>query len=139
MKTPPPSVPDDEQALAFIDFRNNRPFQMWDELRGDWINIRALKPDESETGFCFRKTTIIRPMPPLGGRPWKPAEVPVGALIRQHGWPASRSVIIGVTGNGWISYYCVNTITEVSVGTAFRQCTHSIDNGKTWLPCSVNA
>ena len=74
----------------------------------------------------------IKPEPKL--RPWKPDEVPFGALIRVK---ASKvwHLIVGVCGD----------MGDLRAGHAFSgsltwclfQAEHSIDGGKTWLPCGV--
>lgn len=65
-------------------------------------------------------------------RPWTPEEVPVGALIRAKGllW---RGLILGVNAQGQIEHFVGRT----DCGYAMNNHLHSIDNGKTWLPCGV--
>lgn len=94
-------------------------------------------PSWNWTEFCYR----IKPEPKC--RAWKPEEVPVGAVIRYkgHATGSNRSLIIDVDTNGMISdgtrpehgrkhsYYTCNS--------AFAKCEHSLNNGRTWLPCGV--
>lgn len=89
----------------------------------------------------------IAPEPKL--RPWKPEEVPVGALIRYRSKPHKFAVILGVntntegTGVGILSPS--NVIMSEFVtdwftyhGGAFMdRVEHSIDHGKTWHPCGI--
>lgn len=76
---------------------------------------------------------IKPPTPTL--RPWKPEEVPVGALARpiQRAYEHTRFMITGVSEHN-ISLACGNAyeLTEFS-----QQHEHSLDHGKTWLPCGV--
>jgi len=77
----------------------------------------------------------IKPEPKL--RPWKPEEVPVGALVRQKsiGPNVWRRVILLVTEESialvhrtQIMLYLLNELTDFE---------HSLDGGKIWLPCGV--
>ena len=83
----------------------------------------------SDLAFRFR----LAPEPPAKKyRPWAPEEVPVGALIRAVGskW---RGLILGVTAPGRIEHFAGRT----DLCYACENHEHSIDNGKTWLPCGV--
>lgn len=76
----------------------------------------------------------IKPEPKL--RPWKPDEVPVGALIR-------------IKNSNWLTIISGRNKHEISTPTlsgpnechsldyALRHLEHSTDGGKTWLPCGV--
>jgi hypothetical protein len=68
-------------------------------------------------------------------RAWKPEEVPVGALIRNKGRvnPHSKYVVAGYD-DGYVLYGHGSRKARQS---CFDHCEHSIDNGKTWLPCGV--
>lgn len=75
----------------------------------------------------------IAPEPKL--RPWKPEEVPVGALIRlkgnhcQHSW-----LIVGYAHNEQqIAFGQTGGRSIKDLGNY----EHSIDGGKTWAPCGV--
>lgn len=67
-------------------------------------------------------------------RPWSLEEVPLGAIIKAKG-KAWRSLIVAVTQFGGIQIHdgCFDT------GFALENLVHSIDNGKTWLPCGAEA
>mgnify|MGYP003553534047 FL=1 len=78
----------------------------------------------------------IAPEPKL--RPWKPEEVPVGALIKYERTVAVLSYrtksVFGfviyldngvVDGRGW------------GYSEVYDLISHSIDGGKTWLPCGI--
>lgn len=83
----------------------------------------------SDIPFLFR----LAPEPPAKKwRPWKPEEVPVGALIRAIGlrW---RSLIWAATATGQIE--CMTGVLEPEYALLNHE--HSLDNGKTWLPCGV--
>ena len=93
---------------------------------------------DSSRVFCFR----LAPEPTAKRyRPWKPEEVPVGAQIRHAHWDGGmygRFTIIGVNARsiGWV---CVSGFGNTTLAEAAKDSgyTHSIDNGKTWLPCGV--
>jgi len=81
----------------------------------------------------------IKPEPKL--RPWKREEVPVGALIRSNtalvGCQYPR-VILGVTSRGTVQFPGDdNVIRSDDLQECFDLREHSIDGGKTWLPCGV--
>jgi hypothetical protein len=84
--------------------------------------------------FMFR----LAPEPPAKKfRPWTPEEVPVGAIVRtaRTGQPF-RWMIVAVCGSG------ITTCGGDSCKTHKHQylldsSEHSLDNGKTWLPCGV--
>lgn len=72
-------------------------------------------------------------------RPWKPEEVPVGALIRR---PSSlcdvgEHAAMLIVERDKHRVYAANC----KQGSTFAQCLddheHSLDHGKTWLPCGV--
>ena len=88
--------------------------------------------DDDRIRYKFR----LAPEPPAKKwRSWTPEEVPVGALIRfasvvsNHCW-----MITGWNESGF------GTSNEQFRHIRFEEATrdlHSIDNGKTWLPCGV--
>ena len=77
-------------------------------------------------------------------RPWTIDEVPIGALIKWTTEPAigckgfdvamitgksGNRVLFGIQSPGYNSFTCQ---------TLFERCSHSLDGGKTWLPCASN-
>ena len=74
----------------------------------------------------------IAPAPKL--RPWTTAEVPLLALIRSKNpsMKTDRGVIFGISGGVIKSGNGANTPAET-----LERFEHSIDGGKTWLPCGV--
>ena len=92
---------------------------------------------DSSRVFCFR----LAPEPTAKRyRPWKPEEVPVGALIQHGGWIGSqvRYAICGVERDQivWMTSSTPGkqTLKQLVSDADWR---HSTDNGKTWLPCGV--
>jgi hypothetical protein len=64
----------------------------------------------------------IKPTPTI--RPWTADEVPLGAWMRRGTDPKFRWLILNVGNDDMrMDFYLKNE--------------HSIDNGKTWLPCGV--
>ena len=65
-------------------------------------------------------------------RPWTADEVPLGAWLR-HSKQGRKAIIIDVTFDQQIgihgSYFSPRFVLE--------NCEHSLDGGKTWLPCGV--
>lgn len=87
--------------------------------------------DVFTSDLVFRFRLAAEP-PAKKYRPWTPEEVPVGALIRAVGlkW---RGLILGVNAPGRIEHFAGRT----DLCYACESHEHSIDNGKTWLPCGV--
>ena len=89
---------------------------------------------DSSRVFRFR----LAPEPPAKKwRSWTPEEVPIGALIRFA--PVVTSHCWMITGWNLASFFTSNSAMgpvrfEEAEG---KGCQHSIDNGKTWLPCGV--
>lgn len=74
----------------------------------------------------------IKPEPKL--RPWKPEEIPVGALLRNK-TSNNTSLIMGVDFH---SDNCVMCYTgEWTTKDLLEKNEVSFDHGKTWLPCGV--
>lgn len=66
-------------------------------------------------------------------RPWTPEEVPVGAQVRYA--KNQRSIRMLITSNvepHLLGYGCKWNLEDLC-----KSMEHSIDNGKTWLPCGV--
>lgn len=80
----------------------------------------------------------IKPEPKL--RPWKPEEVPVGALLKYKSTIAIIS-FVNTEGFGFTQYMPGggnNSDTSVwGFYRVFDTIEHSLDHGKTWLPCGV--
>lgn len=82
-------------------------------------------------------------------RPWKPEEVPVGALIRRKHRPEFICVILGATTDKHADYAILNAplrpgsnhylsdLLTYHGGNNGDANEHSLDHGKTWLPCGV--
>jgi hypothetical protein len=79
--------------------------------------------------FMFR----LAPEPPAKKfRPWTPGEVPIGAIVRPQDFQWRR-LITGVDADGRIELYNGHVKARFMLDYFF----HSIDGGKTWLPCGV--
>lgn len=90
------------------------------------------------TNGLFSYELRIKPLPTY--RPWKPEEVPVGCWYRSKNTIGYISMILT---NGKDSGYCIvsdfiiNNSYVYSHEELFNSFEHSINNGKTWLPCGV--
>ena len=87
------------------------------------------------TPYIFR----LAPEPPAKRfRPWAPEEVPVGALVRFGNGKTGNHCWM-ITGWNAVSFHTSNSVYgPVLFEEAERKgCQHSLDNGKTWLPCVV--
>jgi len=67
-------------------------------------------------------------------RPWKPEEVPVGALIRGTMYPDTKYLIVGINHDKQLMFGHNATQRLTSELNTYE---HSLDLGKTWLPCGV--
>jgi hypothetical protein len=65
-------------------------------------------------------------------RPWTADEVPLGAWLRHIG-QGRKAIIIDVTFDQQIGIHG----SYFSPQFVFAYCEHSLDGGKTWLPCGV--
>lgn len=91
-------------------------------------NDMVLAPEWNFRDMKYR----AKPEPKL--KPWKPEEVPVGALIQFRG---SISVILAVYGQKlWFINQGELTWNYVDAGI-FYASKYSTDGGKTWKPCGV--
>jgi hypothetical protein len=73
-------------------------------------------------------------------RPWKPEEVPVGALIRSKGKSWGSRLINSyshIDGFDYVCYQFGKTFSGDSLENCLARREHSLDHGKTWLPCGV--
>lgn len=83
----------------------------------------------------------IKPEPKL--RAWKPEEVPVGALLRFTDDDSGKlpSLICDISRSGKVTYLACGSIMTIElssmVSPGWLHCEHSLDYGKTWLPCGV--
>lgn len=97
---------------------------------GQWMRINA-SPDFNSKLEDYR----IKPEPKL--RPWKPEEVPIGGVaIRHNNTQSKPGTILEITGNTIYIWDCGRSF-PVSLETLCKNYTHSLDHGKTWLPCGV--
>lgn len=120
--------------------QNVETLRAWLEGREiQWMsNVKWI--DAAPNGISLRTTTLLRLKPQPKLRPWTAEEVPVGALLRQiryrdnpKAWVGiilarNQSCVISTPGDGLNEEdfdYCVATYE------------HSLDHGKTWLPCGV--
>lgn len=78
----------------------------------------------------------LAPEPPAKKfRPWTPDEVPVGVKMREKeccGWFTPTCA-----GAGEIETVVEGVVERISLTDLFENHEHSLDNGKTWLPCGV--
>lgn len=103
----------------------------------DWSDLT----DKSDVEFSNDLHYRIKPTPTL--RPWRPEEVPVGALLRHRTVTFMHSpvtMILSVRGD-WIGFVCAETfkLTDMLCENINKSYEHSLDHGKTWLPCGVMA
>ncbi len=98
--------------------------------------------DGSGLAFNFGTTDYrikIEPKLPTY-RPWRVNEIPLGAWYRTKNRPDLWTVLI--TGADPqrkypIRFACNEKISADGLDTAFHFREHSVDNGKTWLPCGI--
>lgn len=95
-----------------------------------WTTVELTDPNFNNPS-CF-----WRPAPEPRLRPWKPEEVPVGALIRgkmfsiEHRWMiVGWNIATLITSNPALG--------SLHFDTCLHDYEHSTDGGKTWAPCGV--
>ena len=99
----------------------------WRDIKASWLDYGDwFNRDDIAYGYKYR----IKPEPKL--RPWKPEEVPVGAVFRYFG--ESHTYLIG-SQNGHSVSLCGRGGQAISEMPTKGE--HSTDNGKTWKPCGV--
>ena len=94
----------------------------------DWFGV-----DDPAWDFCHVIYRIAPKPKEKKLRPWKPEEVPVGAIVQRKDWPPTNwTYIMGV--KGWevrtLDGFCSFTV-------LYEVYWHSTDGGKTWKPCGV--
>jgi hypothetical protein len=110
----------------------------------EWLPIdpvgECLRGAHSQTVFGCRNEYSFRlasEPPAKRYRPWTPEEVPVGALVRTKGaGRPSRWMIVAVCSKG-ITTCGGDKCVSHNEAWFLETTEHSIDNGKTWLPCGV--
>lgn len=94
---------------------------------------------EGVEGCSFRKDYLYRIKPEPQYRPWKPEEVPVGALLRSEA--GQEFIIMGRQGiySDSVEISAVNTVRGgwQSFTVIPGKSKYSTDFGKTWQPCGV--
>lgn len=123
-----------EAAAVMLAWADGKTIQCRRRSSGEWCGIEPgctatiLSWDWDE--FEYR----VKPEPKL--RPWTADEVPVGAITRSkdsmNRLNRSRQIIEGE--NGMVAFLCGAPCT-FSCLLETRE--HSLDGGKTWLPCGV--
>lgn len=100
--------------------------------QSNWIDFSENSPSIWYPKDDFK---IYRRKPTPTLRPWRPEEVPVGALIRnkQRNAEHNRYLIIAVYGD----YIAAGQGMYEHLNALFNNSEHSRDHGKTWLPCGV--
>lgn len=84
----------------------------------------------SDLAFRFRVATEP---PAKKYRPWTPEEVPVGAQVRNA--KNQHSVRMLITSS--MEPYLLGYDSRWNLEDLCKHMEHSLDNGKTWLPCGV--
>lgn len=123
------TVSDDEQAAAFMAWKRGETIEFWNTVDGKWWPI-------FHSTQSLHKDHVYRRKPQPKLRPWKPEEIPVGAVVRETVGiqPHARWLITSVDYQG-VAYtaYGQNKVTTL----ALEGREYSIDGGKTWAPCGV--
>jgi len=105
---------------------------------GEWVDYK--EGFDPSIWYPQDKFELYREKPTPTLRPWRPEEVPVGALFRNKAKDLYRGLILSVDDNS--IYTCANASSRFyqhSFEDALRLREHSLDHGKTWLPCGVVA
>lgn len=129
----PEEVSIEEQAAAFKDWlqlAGKTIIQRFSEERGEWITLTR--------DSLLKATDIIRRKPEPKLRPWKPEEVPWGAAFHKKKEAIGRYFFIIETYMSGDCFYVIFHGNDQRHTLELRDnWEHSLDNGKTWLPCGV--
>jgi hypothetical protein len=96
---------------AFVDGK-----EVEHRYNGKWVKIHVPRWDWDNTEYRIKPTPTFRP--------WTADEVPLGAWMRGKFDPKFRWLIVNVGNDDMRREF-------------FLRNEHSIDGGKTWLPCGV--
>ena len=111
-------------------------FVLWDKTNPNWSNIDDPRWAWHNTNYRIHPDDLN---PPPKYRAWTVKEVPVGALLRYKYTDKddnSTTVVILGTNKEGAQYVCgLNSIEAFSPDEMFHNREHSLDGGKTWLPC----
>lgn len=126
----------EEAALAWA---RGKRVEASPELTDNWGSVCGVGNRQgvyTQKVFCGYPKYRFRlaPEPPAKRyRPWTPNEVPVGAVTKpNHG--GDVLMIIGRFSNGAL---LAGDRAVYPFGDLLKLRQHSLDNGKTWLPCGV--
>jgi len=113
-----------------------------DILSGYTIHVREVFDEPVEPKWNPEYEYRIKPEPKY--RPWTAEEVPVGALLHRLFEPNKITVILGTTSDKVIlsgpapaGSLFINDLFTYHGGHNGDRVEHSLDHGKTWLPCGV--
>jgi hypothetical protein len=95
---------------AFVDGKDVQSM-----YEGKWSLVHVPRWNWDDTQYRIKPTPVLRP--------WTADEVPLGSIMRTKGLEG-RCIIIDTETSDDRSYW-------------LNAREHSIDNGKTWLPCGV--
>lgn len=135
----PEEVSLEEQAEAFKTLlRGKKDEVQWFNPNNGW---QSWPMDLSYVNFAAAsKESPIRRKPQPKLRPFKPEEVPVGALARCKTWfPEVRVVILAVNSEGITIADCSTSPRLFRIDFVKLQSlwSYSTDNGKSWCPFEV--
>lgn len=122
------------QALA--DAIKSGAVQAWidgNPIEQRWSDNETWMKGAGNASFT-NPDAIWRPAPTPRLRPWKPVDVPVGAITKAHGDELSASMIVGYSEQG---VFLAQDNGAYPFGELLRFRKHSLDGGKTWAPCGV--
>jgi hypothetical protein len=129
-----------ELAPLLAAYGEGKQVQFYSKFYEKWIDSNG------DSIFTLNDDFKHRIKPESKYRPWKPEEVPVGALIKGVGDGSPRLIL----GYGKCIDHCGGVLPDNCVlfvlsgricGDTLEFCLpnrqHSLDHGKTWQPCGV--
>lgn len=130
-----------QELKQVITWAEEGKLQWKGPTKTDWRDVEynntiygTLYSDEQFS--CYRR----KPSPTL--RPWRPEEVPVGALIRfsKNSSIQGKYLILASDKTGIVHCNTPDMSTPTLCKLTYEfilKFEHSLDHGKTWLPCGV--
>lgn len=129
-RTPQQAMADAIKSGAVQAWIDGKRIQFRREGKGSWDEFEGYSKHPA-----FAEVAIHwSPAPTPCLRPWKPVDVPVGAITKAHGDELSASMIVGYSEQG---VFLAQDNGAYPFGDLLRFRKHSLDGGKTWAPCGV--
>ena len=122
----------DEMIACIQAWQRGEKIEYLHSFPNEW---RATNYPEWNFGICAYR---IAPKPKEKNlRPWKPEEVPVGALVQDSTYRPYHLFMITCSIPSGVALGTGAASSTLSFDSMLKNWKHSTDGGKTWKPCGV--